>query len=102
MALPAPNSAASTCSRTTPRTRLAIVAAPADAAERASFEEEEGEGLGAKLAAHGVVDGAAVGVLAGKLRHDGLHHLAHVFGRARTGFGNRRRDRGVDLLRGGG
>src|SRR6266545_15850 len=98
MALPAPKSAASTCSRTTPRMRLAIVAAPADAAERASVEEEEGEELGSKLAAHGFVDGAAVGVLAGKLRHDGLHDLAHVLRRARAGFSHRRRDRRLDFL----
>ena len=61
-----------------------------DEEEEEEEEEEEGEELGAKLAAHGVVDGATVGVLAGKLRHHGLHDLAHVFGRARAGFSNRR------------
>ena len=52
VASPAPNSAARTCSRTTPSTRLVIVAAPADAAERASVEGgEDGGELGAKRAA---------------------------------------------------
>src|SRR5688572_18503033 len=101
MALPAPKSAASTCSRTTPRMRLVIVAAPADAADRAMVDVVGGEGgLGcAKLAADGVVDRPAVRVLAGEFRHHGLHHLAHVLGRGRAAFGNGGGHGGVYLLR---
>ena len=73
----APKTWASTDSRARPSRRLVIVATPAEAAERASTEEEVGSG--AKRAADGFVDGFAVGVLTGELRHDGFHHLAHVF-----------------------
>src|SRR5262245_16212979 len=83
IAAPAPKNEASTCSRTTPRIRLVIVAAPADAAERAS--EDDVVVSGAKRAPDGFVDGFPVGVLAGEFRHDGLHHLAHVFRRSGTG-----------------
>src|SRR3954453_23408888 len=87
IALPAPKSDASTCSRTRPSNRLVIVAAPADAAERA-IEDEGGLGA-AKFAAHGFVHRLAVGVHAGQLRHHRLHHFTHVFrrGGARLGDG---------------
>src|SRR5262245_30296858 len=97
MALPAPNSAARTCSRTTPRIRLAIVATPADAAERASVPDEEGDELGAKLSADRLVDRAAVRVLAGKLRHDRLHDLPDILWRRRACFRNRGNDGSVNV-----
>ena len=77
MAAPAPKNEATTCSRTTPRMRLVIVAMPAEAADRASVDEDVGSD--AKRAADGFVDGLPVGILAGELRHDGLHHLAESF-----------------------
>src|SRR5687768_2423399 len=98
IALPAPKSAASTCSRTTPRIRLVIVAAPADAADRASVEVEEDGGLGAKLAADRFVDRLAVGVLARQLRHHRLHDFSHVLGGCGAGFGNCRRNGRLDVL----
>ena len=52
-----------------------IVAAPADAADRATEGDEDS---GAKLAADSLVHHFPVGVLAGELGHDGLHHPAHV------------------------
>src|SRR4030095_4033841 len=88
MALPAPNIDASTWSRTRPRMRLVIVAAPADAAERASRFCCEGE-LGSKLAADRFVDRAAIRILAGQTRHHRFHDLAHIFDRGRTGLGDR-------------
>src|SRR5512138_244329 len=96
MALPAPNIDASTWSRTRPRMRLVIVAAPADAAERASRLCWEGE-LGSKLAADRFVDRAAVRILAGQTRHHRLHDLAHVFDRRRTGLGDGVGDGGLDV-----
>src|SRR5882672_12149994 len=102
MALPAPNIDASSWSRTSPRMRLVIVAAPADAAERASAGCGGGL-LGSKLAADRVAHRAAIRVLAREARHHRLHHLAHVLRRGGARLGDRRGDRGVDLLdRGGG
>src|SRR3954467_1274342 len=97
MALPAPNSDASTCSRTTPRTRLVMVAAPADAAERARLAATGRSG--SKLAADRFVDRLAVGVLSRELRHHRLHHLAHVLRRGRAGLGDCGGDGGLDYLR---
>src|SRR5688572_21767243 len=90
---------AMTDSRTSPRMRLVIVAAPAEAAERASVCAG-GTGSGAKLAPYGFVDGLAVSVLARQLRHDRLHHLAHVLRRRRAGLGDRRSHGRIDFLRG--
>ena len=101
IALPAPNIDASTWSRTRPSTRLVIVAAPAEAAERASVFCCEG-GLGSKLAADRFVDRAAVRVLAGEARHHRFHHLAHVLDGGRAGLGDRVRNRRVDVGGGGG
>ena len=53
-----------------------MVAAAAAAAERARRDGDRESG--AKLAADSLVDRFPVGVLAGKLGHDRLHHLAHV------------------------
>src|SRR5688572_10372618 len=91
----APKKCARTCSRTRPRIRLVMVAAPAEAAERASVRgalpavvprpcsgrlcgSRGVEGSAAKFTAHRVVDRAAVYVLSRQLRHDGFHHLAHI------------------------
>src|SRR4051812_6260340 len=101
IAFPAPNIEARTWSRASPRMRLAMVAAPADTAERASVDVREEE-LGAKLAADRFVHGAAVRVLARKARHHGLHPLAHVLLRRRACFGDRRGDRRVNVVGGGG
>ena len=76
--------------------RLVIVAAPADAAERASRLCWEGE-LGSKLAADRFVDRAAVRILAGQTRHHRLHDLAHVFDRGRAGLGDGFDDSGLDV-----
>src|SRR5262249_23705910 len=96
MALPAPNIDASTWSRTRPRMRLVIVAAPADAAERGSRLWWEGE-LGSKLAADRIVDRAAIRVLAGQTRHHRFHDLAHVLDRGRAGLGDRFDNGGLDI-----
>src|SRR5215510_11584909 len=92
----APKYTAMTSSRATPRMRLVMVAAAADAADRASLEDEPDSG--AKLAADNLVDGLPVGILPGQHRHDRFHHLAHVLLRARAGGGDRRAHRGLDLL----
>src|SRR5262245_31939843 len=92
----APKKLAMTSSRTTPRMRLVMVAAAADAAERASLEDEPDSG--AKLAADNLVDGLPVGILPGQHRHDRLHHLAHVLRRCRAGFRDGRAYRRLDLL----
>src|SRR5262245_31426629 len=92
----APKNAAMTSSRTTPRMRLVMVAAAADAAERASLEDEPGSG--AKLAADNLVDGLPVGILPGQHRHDRLHHLAHVLRRCRAGFRDGCAHCGLDLF----
>src|SRR4051812_14613639 len=115
MALPAPKSAARSCSRTRPRMRLVMVATPADAAARASVPAAARDGTaagsvvgvalpgamrgnagrpagsGTKLAPHGVVHRAPVGMLAGKLRHNRFHHLAHVLHGCGASFGDRGR-----------
>src|SRR5262245_35598613 len=96
MSLLAPNKPASTCSRTTPKSRLASVAALPEAAERASVRAEEDSG--SKLAADGFVDGTTVGILAGQLRHHGLHDLADVLGGGGPGFGDGEGDGGIDLF----
>src|SRR5258706_3068451 len=98
IALPAPNIDASTWSRTSPRIRLVIVAAPADAAERASAYCGGGE-LGAKLAADRLAHCAAIRILAGEARHHRLHHLAHLLRGACARLGDRR-DYGCIDLRG--
>src|SRR4051812_39366147 len=118
IALPAPKSAARSCSRTNPRMRLVMVATPADAAARASVpaaydgraarsivgvtvpggtrgNEGRADGSGTKLAPHSVVHRAPVGMLAGKLRHHRFHHLAHVLDRCGTRFGDRGGHSGV-------
>src|SRR5437763_8379324 len=83
ISLPAPNSAASTCSRTSPRTRLASVATPATPADRARPEPDgtavssggsevdngrANSGAG-ELLTHELVDDLAVDRLPGQLRH---------------------------------
>src|SRR5882672_3488308 len=97
IALPAPNMDASTWSRTSPRMRLAIVAAPADAAERASAYCGGGE-LGAKLAADRLAHCAAIRVLARQAWHHRLHHLAHVLRRTCPRLRDRRDHGSIDLL----
>src|SRR5205814_1847863 len=94
IALPAPNIDASTWSRTRPSRRLAIVAAPADTAARASRLCRGGE-LRSKLAADRFVDRAAVRILPGEPRHHRFHHLPHVLDGGRAGLGDRFGDRGV-------
>src|SRR4051812_36730368 len=86
---PAPKRAARICSRTRPRMRLVMVAAPADAAERASGGASGEVGSGAKPAPHGFVHRAPVGMLAGEPGHHCFHHLPHVLHRGRSGLGNR-------------
>src|SRR6187549_770391 len=85
--------------------RLVMVAAPADAAERASREDappSEGprrvEESAAKCAAYRVVHRASVGVLAGELRHYGFHDLSDVLDRRGAGLGDRRSDRRLDVF----
>src|SRR5258705_5841918 len=78
--------------------RLVMVAAPAEAAERARRWCCEGE-LGPKLAADRFVDGAAVRILAREARHYGFHHLAHVFDGGGAGLGNSVGNRGIDVRR---
>src|SRR5688572_30635088 len=76
-----------------------MVAAPADAADRATLAG--GAGSGAKRSAHRLVDGASVRGFARELRHHGLHHLAHVLRRRGAGFGDRGGHGGRDLFRRG-
>src|SRR5262245_51706140 len=96
MALLAPNIDASTWSRTRPRMRLVMVAAPADAAARASRLCWEGE-LGSKLAADRFVDRAAIRVLTGQTRHHRFHDLAHIFDGGRAGLGDGFDNGGLDV-----
>src|SRR5262245_29198425 len=110
ISLPAPNTAASTCSRTSPRIRLVSVAAPARPADRARRSCEAGEsfeGAGAgesdamRLAAAERLSGdlihqLAVNVLAGEPCHGSLHDTAQVLRGCRAGFSDGVSDRTLD------
>src|SRR5262245_55065480 len=116
ISLDAPKSAASTVSRTRPRTRLVRVAMPASAAERAIGSRiAAGDGLtasgglecvddsetdmrlgAAERLSYELVDGLAVHSLAGEAGHHRLHDPAHVLRRRRTGLRDRVGDRALD------